>query len=33
MLTTLEMARAEFGFYPAHIALYNAWAQAVCGQM
>ncbi len=23
MLTTLEMARAEFGFYAAHIALYN----------
>ena len=23
MLTTSEMARAEFGFYAAHIALYN----------
>jgi hypothetical protein len=23
MLTTVEMARAEFGFYAAHIALHN----------
>jgi hypothetical protein len=23
MRTALEMARAEFGFYAAHIALYN----------
>ncbi|MGB6164012.1 MAG: 6-carboxytetrahydropterin synthase [Pseudonocardiaceae bacterium] len=31
MLTTLEMARAEFGFYAAHIALYNGEAEPLHG--
>ena len=31
MLTTLEMARAEFGFYAAHIALYNGEVEPLHG--
>jgi 6-pyruvoyltetrahydropterin/6-carboxytetrahydropterin synthase len=31
MLTTLEMARAEFGFYAAHIALYNGDVEPLHG--
>ncbi|HET9256878.1 MAG TPA: 6-carboxytetrahydropterin synthase [Pseudonocardiaceae bacterium] len=31
MITTLEMARAEFGFYAAHIALYNGEAEPLHG--
>lgn len=31
MLTTLEMARAEFGFYSAHIALYNGEVEPLHG--
>lgn len=31
MLTTLEMARAEFGFYCAHIALYNGEVEPLHG--
>jgi 6-pyruvoyltetrahydropterin/6-carboxytetrahydropterin synthase len=31
MLTTLEMARAEFGFYAAHIALYNGTVEPLHG--
>ena len=32
MLTTLEMARAEFGFYAAHIALYNGEVEPLHGR-
>ena len=31
MLTILEMARAEFGFYAAHIALYNGEVEPLHG--
>ncbi|MGH3480208.1 MAG: 6-pyruvoyl trahydropterin synthase family protein [Pseudonocardiaceae bacterium] len=31
MLTTLEMARAEFGFYAAHIALYHGEVEPLHG--
>lgn len=31
MLTTLEMARAEFGSYAAHIALYNGEVEPLHG--
>jgi 6-pyruvoyltetrahydropterin/6-carboxytetrahydropterin synthase len=31
MLTTLEMTRAEFGFYAAHIALYNGEVEPLHG--
>jgi 6-pyruvoyltetrahydropterin/6-carboxytetrahydropterin synthase len=31
MLTTLELARAEFGFYAAHIALYNGEVEPLHG--
>ncbi|MGH3975782.1 MAG: 6-pyruvoyl trahydropterin synthase family protein [Pseudonocardiaceae bacterium] len=31
MLTTLEMARADFGFYAAHIALYNGEVEPLHG--
>jgi 6-pyruvoyltetrahydropterin/6-carboxytetrahydropterin synthase len=31
MLTTLEMARTEFGFYAAHIALYNGEIEPLHG--
>jgi 6-pyruvoyl-tetrahydropterin synthase len=31
MLTTLEMARAEFGFYAAHIALYKGEVEPLHG--
>ncbi|MBV8993124.1 MAG: 6-carboxytetrahydropterin synthase [Pseudonocardiales bacterium] len=31
MHTTLEMARAEFGFYAAHIALYNGEVEPLHG--
>ncbi len=31
MLTTLEMARAEFGFYAAHLALYNGEVEPLHG--
>src|SRR5437763_7774138 len=31
MLTTLEIARAEFGFYAAHIALYNGAVEPLHG--
>ena len=31
MLTTLEMARAEFGFYAAHIALYKGEIEPLHG--
>lgn len=31
MLTTLEMARAEFGFYAAHLALYNGTVEPLHG--
>jgi 6-pyruvoyl-tetrahydropterin synthase len=31
MLTTLEMARAEFDFYAAHIALYNGEVEPLHG--
>ncbi|MGH2848018.1 MAG: 6-carboxytetrahydropterin synthase [Thermoleophilaceae bacterium] len=31
MLTTLEMARAEFGFYAAHLALYDGEVEPLHG--
>jgi 6-pyruvoyl-tetrahydropterin synthase len=31
MLTTLAMTRAEFGFYAAHIALYNGEVEPLHG--
>jgi 6-pyruvoyl-tetrahydropterin synthase len=31
MLTTLEMARTEFGFYAAHLALYNGEVEPLHG--
>ncbi|MGH4025387.1 MAG: 6-pyruvoyl trahydropterin synthase family protein [Pseudonocardiaceae bacterium] len=31
MLTTLEMARAEFGFYAAHLALYHGEVEPLHG--
>jgi 6-pyruvoyl-tetrahydropterin synthase len=31
MFTTLDMARAEFGFYAAHIALYNGEIEPLHG--